>query len=89
MNVPSVEFRTWVRASQRQERLHCLLPAENIEEEKKEKENGQLTIENGKVDMIENFDSFVNLSDLPLDCDVNQEGELTLYGFSHFNDLNL
>ena len=89
MNVPSVEFRTWVRASQRQERLHCLLPAENMEEEKREKEVRQLTIKNGKVDMIENFYLFVNLSNLPLDSGVNQEGSLILDGFSQFDDPNL
>ena len=73
----------------RQERLHCLLPAENVEEEKKKKEVRQLTIENGKVDTIDNFNLFVNLSNLPLDTDVNQEGSLSLYRFSQFNDPNL
>ena len=53
----------------RQERLHCLLPTANVGEEKKKKEVGQLTIKDGKVDIIENFDSFVNLSDLPLDSE--------------------
>ena len=66
---------------QHQERLHCLLPAENVKEEKKEKEVRQLTIKNGKVDTIEIFDSFVNLSDLPLDSYMNQEGALSLCGF--------
>ena len=73
----------------RQERLHCLLPAENIEGEKKKEEVGQLTIKNGKNDTIENFDLFVNLSDFSLDSDMNQESSLTLHGFSQFNDLNL
>ena len=65
----------------RQERLHCLLPTENAKEEKKKKEVGQLTIKNVKVDTIENFDSFVNLSNLPLDSDMNQEGSLPFKGF--------
>ena len=73
----------------RQERLHSLLPTENAEKEKKEKEVGQLTIEDGKADKIENFDLFMNLSDLPLDSDVNQESALTLYGFPKFDDPNL
>ena len=73
----------------REERLHCLLPAEIAEEEKSKKEVGQLTIKNGKNNMIENYDSFVNLSNLPLDSNVNQEGSLTLYGFSQFDDPNL
>ena len=73
----------------RQESLHCLLPAENVEEENREKEVRQLTIENGKVDMIDNFDSFVNLSNLPLDSDANQEGSLILNGFSKSYDPNL
>ena len=64
-------------------------PAENVEEEKKEKEVGQLTIKNGKVDTIENFDSFLNLSVSPLDSDVNQEGALILFGFFQFDDPNL
>ena len=58
-------------------------------EEKKKKEVGQLTIENGKVETIENFESFVNLSDIPLKSDVNKEGSLTLYGFLQFNDPKL
>ena len=73
----------------RQERLHGFLPAENVEEEKKEKELRQLTIKYEKVDTIENFDLFVNLSDFSLDSDMNQESSLTLHGFSQFNDLNL
>ena len=73
----------------REERLHCLLPAEKVEEEKRMKEVRQLTIENGKNSTIENYDLFVNLSDLPLDSDVNQEGSLILYGFSQFDDPNL
>ena len=65
-----------------QERLHCLLLAENVEQEKTEKEVGQITIKNGKVDTIENFYLLVNLSNLPLDSDVNQQNSLTLYNFS-------
>ena len=60
-----------------------------MEEEKREKEVRQLTIKNGKVDMIENFYLFVNLSNLPLDSGVNQEGSLILDGFSQFDDPNL
>ena len=53
------------------------------------KEVRQLTIKNGKNSTIENYDSFVNLSDLPLDSNVNQEGSLTLYRFLQFDDPNL
>ena len=83
-----------ISASTSRCKLNCMypkssrlfLPAENVEQEKKKKEVRQLTIENGKVDIIENFDDLVNL---PLDSFVDQEGSLILYGFSQFDYPNL
>ena len=72
-----------------QKRFNCVLPTENVEEEKKKKEVGQLTTKKGKNYMIENYNSFMNLSDLRLESDMNQEGELTLYGVSQCDNPNL